>query len=602
MTYLDEEFSREGNVKYRATNDFVFQSTSRTDILYNPRYMTVAKRISLKPLSRAVEAVENLLAVYNKTCTALRKDHKDPKNRRRFIKIPGRKMTATKGIEMCKKLGRGFKLLELKRKSDVTQFLSEIEEDTLTVPAGIYYDIRQHAFVYFSSHHPVKQDSAVRFFRYGDTIESYDAWDSYKDYFGQYQVREAQIHMNVVKSTASYDHVYCMTSSTRNDDDEEAKPCFEDFKFLSDISQTTIGRVHRLLAILNHGGNQVLQYSTPYHLRKKRTAVAGGTIALAAIIGGVVGAISTKAVTSSIPSEELRDAANQTDILLEALGERTNLLDINQRRMMILVEETQKRLNNFIQEQGTKGDRTAIHARINSILIHLGDHMAYIGHLLTSKGNTDAHNIALGEEERRYLVRMMLNNSDTEEVARGASIRLRFQMLTPDDLCIVMEIPMKTPVRSVALVKAFPFPSIRNGSLWVPQETHPLFLHLSGAFYVKLDGQSYEKCVTQGICKGLEPPFVAGEEGECVISQYFYGGTAKCPLRKTPKKQHLLYAGSTLFYTLLYPLRIRLECQKDELEDIKHIVGRRAFQTPQTCTLMSSKAISPVLTLQRYYM
>ena len=418
MTYQNEEFSKDNNIKYRATNDFIYQSIIRPDVLYNPRYMTVAKRISLKPLSQAVDAVKNLLAVYNKICTVLRKDEEDPKNKRRFIKIPGRNMTVTKGIEMCKRLGRNFKLLELKRRSDVTQFLSEIKEDAVTTPAGIYYDLRQHAFVYFSSHHPVKRDSAIHFFRHGGTIESYDKWDSYKDYFGQYQIRDAQIHINVVKSMTPYDHVYCMSSSTHNSDNEEPSSCLEDFKLLSDISETNIGWATRLRGVLNNSGNTITPYTSSHHGRRKRGA-GGTSIALAAVVGTIVGAISTKAVTDSIPSEELGDAANRTDRLLEALGDRTNLLDINQRRMMILVEETQRRIDDIFQEQGIKGDLTTVHARINSILIHLGDHMAYIGHLLTSGGNTEAYNLALDEDERGYIIRMMMNDSDTYEVARG---------------------------------------------------------------------------------------------------------------------------------------------------------------------------------------
>ena len=66
--------------------------------------------------------------------------------------------------------------------------------------------------------------------------------------------------------------------------------------------------------------------------------------------------------------------------------------------MMILVEETQRRIDDIFQEQGIKGDLTTVHARINSILIHLGDHMAHIGHLLTSGGNTEAYNLALDED------------------------------------------------------------------------------------------------------------------------------------------------------------------------------------------------------------
>ena len=129
---------------------------------------------------------------------------------------------------------------------------------------------------------------------------------------------------------------------------------------------------------------------------------------------------------------------------------------------MILVEETQRLIKEVFQGRAIQNDLTALHTRINSILIHLGDHMAYIGQLLTSGNYAETHNIALDEEERGYIIRMSRNSSENYEVAQKASIRHTFQMLTPDDLCIIMKIPIKTPLRSVALVKAFSYPLISN--------------------------------------------------------------------------------------------------------------------------------------------
>ena len=60
--------SKEARTNFRATEDFVFQSILRPDILYNPEYITIAKRIDLKPLARAVIAVRELIASYNATC------------------------------------------------------------------------------------------------------------------------------------------------------------------------------------------------------------------------------------------------------------------------------------------------------------------------------------------------------------------------------------------------------------------------------------------------------------------------------------------------------------------------------------------------------
>ena len=186
-----------------------------------------------------------------------------------------------------------------------------------------------------------------------------------------------------------------------------------------------------------------------------------------------------------------------------------------------------------------------------------------------------------------------MNSHENCEVAQKASIRHTFQMLTPDDLCIIMKIPIKTPLRSVALVKAFSYPLIINKTLRVAQNPPPLFLHLSGAFYVKLDESTYNECDIKGICKGLSLPQAANEE-ECAIAQYFHKGSTRCPLRKIQRTSHLLYAGTTLFYAILDQLRIRLECHDSDMEDIVHISGRGAFKTPESCTLKSSKAIFPL--------
>ena len=71
---LSEDSSEGNDIKYRVSNNFVFQSIMRPNILYNPRYMTVAKRISLRPLVQAVEAIQKLISMYNKTCTSLNEE------------------------------------------------------------------------------------------------------------------------------------------------------------------------------------------------------------------------------------------------------------------------------------------------------------------------------------------------------------------------------------------------------------------------------------------------------------------------------------------------------------------------------------------------
>ena len=51
--------------------------------------MTVAKRISLKPLSQAVEAIQKLINMYNKTCASLNEEDRGQKRRKRCIKSQG---------------------------------------------------------------------------------------------------------------------------------------------------------------------------------------------------------------------------------------------------------------------------------------------------------------------------------------------------------------------------------------------------------------------------------------------------------------------------------------------------------------------------------
>ena len=124
-------------------------------------------------------------------------------------------MTVTDGSHLCQNLGDGYKLLELHRKEDVTQFISQTHKEKFSTPAAIYYDVRIHKFVYFSTNRPVNEQSAVYRFRGGDTIESYNYWDSNSDYFGQYIVDNSQVYIDVAPSETTYDHVYCITPAKR---------------------------------------------------------------------------------------------------------------------------------------------------------------------------------------------------------------------------------------------------------------------------------------------------------------------------------------------------------------------------------------------------
>ena len=167
---------------YKATDDFIFESTLRPDILYNPSYLQVVKKIDLSPLNRSISAIKDLLSAFNDSCSQQYDACSQPDTGARIIQIPGQAMTVTDGLHLCQNLGDGYKLLELHRKEDVTQFISQTHKEKFSTPAAIYYDVRIHKFVYFSSNRPVNKQSAVYRFRGGDTIESYNYWDSYHDY------------------------------------------------------------------------------------------------------------------------------------------------------------------------------------------------------------------------------------------------------------------------------------------------------------------------------------------------------------------------------------------------------------------------------------
>ena len=66
---------------------------------------------------------------------------------------------------------------------------------------------------------------------------------------------------------------------------------------------------------------------------------------MSAVIGGAIGVVTTEFVSAAEPNNDLVQAMEKTEEILDALGERTNLLDINQRRILILLEETKNELN-----------------------------------------------------------------------------------------------------------------------------------------------------------------------------------------------------------------------------------------------------------------
>ena len=261
--------------------------------------------------------------------------------------------------------------------------------------------------------------------------------------------------------------------------------------------------------------------------------------------------------------------------------------------MMILVEETQQRMESIMMEYSRREGLTAIHTRINSILILLRDQLSYLGFLLSSDEYSKAYHIAMDEKERSFILQKFRNESKTFEIAEGAPVRLRFQIISQDSLCLVLEVPLLTPMKSVALVKSFNFPSIIKDNLYEPRDQPIAFLQLNGEFYVELDLLTFRNCEAIGVCSGVLPPRSAEEHGNCAVSQYFHSGLVRCSRKRVFDKRRFIFAGSTLFYSVLEPLRIRLQCNDRVKEDIIEIAGRGAVETPKACSMVSGKAIFP---------
>ena len=317
------------DTSYKATNDFIFESRSRPDILYNPKYLEVAKRIDLSPLSDSIAAIKRLLRNYNSSCYQERQHIISQYNKPTVIKIPGKSLSVTDGLHLCKNLGNGYKLLELHKKEEMTSFIAQTPEKKFATPAGIFYDLRQHDFVYASSNRPVTSKSAIFRFENGVSIETYRYWDSYSDYFGQYVVDNSQIYINVAASELRYDHVYCIAPKSSLETYGNIQICEQELKFISEISSVTIYHVEKLNEFLD----------TVWRTRKNgpnfqrgRRGIATGAV-LSADIGGTAGIITTKVISALGQDDNLNGSIKKTEEVLDSLKERANLLDINQKRI-----------------------------------------------------------------------------------------------------------------------------------------------------------------------------------------------------------------------------------------------------------------------------
>ena len=181
----------EAGPTYRITRDFIFQSTPHHGLIYNPEYFEIVKRINLQPLTHATDVLHQLVGRYGNTCGTMDEDRYNTSRKSNFIRIPSKGATVMEGVSMCKKLG--LRLVELRTREHVSQFLKEIGNSKEDTPAAIFYEQKIRSFVFFSDHLPVKENSAILNTHNGYKISAYDTWDSYLNHFGKYVVDGAQI-------------------------------------------------------------------------------------------------------------------------------------------------------------------------------------------------------------------------------------------------------------------------------------------------------------------------------------------------------------------------------------------------------------------------
>ena len=155
------------------------------------------------------------------------------------------------------------------------------------------------------------------------------------------------IGLNVVESSTKYAHVYCMRPAHFTSSGNGSALCNQDLKFITGITEVSTNSVGRLLSILRQSESPGILIQNETLLRSKHSV---GNILLATVLAGGAGAIAAKLTSYDTQVEELIASAERTDEMLKSLGERTNLLYINQRRMIILVEETQQRMESIMVE------------------------------------------------------------------------------------------------------------------------------------------------------------------------------------------------------------------------------------------------------------
>ena len=570
----------EMNPTHHITRDFIFQSTPRHDLIYNPEYLEIVKNVDLFPLTQATEVLVQLVGRYNDTCRSMYEKTLNISRAKRFTRIPAKHATVMDGVSTCKKLG--LKLIELRTNADVASFLEEIDEGTEATPAAVFYEQKTRSFVFFSDHLPVKKQSVIKMTSTGFHVEAYDSWDSYLNHFGRYSVRRAQRYLDFSGADTKCDHFYCQ--NYQEEEPPDVRSCRANLEFIDDIVATHSQYVNQLRTLLKQG--YVHPGRKQHETRQKRANVL-----LAGAVGGIFGALSADIFSKISPDDKLTAAAKETDRVLDRLGERTSALDINQKRIHTLIEQIQKRLSRSSAMVAYAVELSTTHIQINSVLIHIGDHLSYLYRLLAGSDTDEGINLVLSETEREAVLRLTFNDTKGLKVSPGKPVKHRFQMIEPNILCVIMEVPVKPPITSIAAVKLTSFPVIKHGALWACEPQFHHFLQFSGSYFVEVHADGFLKCIKEGACSGMLPLQYADGSAECHIGQYFGEIDAMCGHSRTSKKRFLLQAANNLAYALLKPLSVRVECKEKTQNQIRFLEGRGVFEIPAGCNVQTNKAI-----------
>ena len=364
----------------------------------------------------------------------------------------------------------------------------------------------------------------------------------------------------------------------------DASACKVNFQFIEDIVTTHLQYVQQLRRLLQKGYG--VEDISKLEVRNKRANPL-----FMGIVGGIFGALSTELFARLLPDDQLEAAASKTEEILNTLGERTNALDINQKRIYLLLEQIQQQLNNKLGTLAGANALSNTHMQINSILIHVNEHLGYLYRLLAG-GDTDTGiNLAISEEERTSVIERTANQTRKLNISAGKPIKHRFQFLAPETLCLIMDIPIKPSITSVAVVETMTFPTIKNGVLWAPIPRSKHFLHFSGGYFVEVSEESFAQCSRKGTCTGMLPLQYADDTVSCHVAQYFGEFESRCSYVNVDKRRFLTQSGRKLAYTLLKPLIIRLKCRRMVRDMVRKLVGRGVMDIPMGCTAITNKAI-----------